>query len=93
MHGVVVHKGSVTLQVELAQGENSQRNEGDGENQTQQGVWSTTTFCNTDGMEGGERRGAETRWNISYEKERINFSLQKCFISDVRVTMVNQTSL
>lgn len=55
MHGVVIHKGSVTLQVELAQSENSQRDEGDGENQTQQRVWCTTTFCDTEDMNGGER--------------------------------------
>lgn len=51
MHGVVIHKGSVALQVELAQCENAQRNERNSENQTQQRVRCTTTFCDT-----GERR-------------------------------------
>lgn len=47
VHGVVIHKSSVALQVELAQSENSQCDEGDSENQTQERVWCTTTFCNT----------------------------------------------
>lgn len=61
MHGVVIHKGSVTLQVELAECENSQSNEGDGENQAQQGVRCTTTFCNTEDTEGGESMGEEEK--------------------------------
>ena len=59
MHGVVIHKGSVTLKVELAECENSQSNEGDGENQTQQGVRCTTTFCNTEDREGGGEKKEE----------------------------------
>lgn len=35
VHGVVIHKGSVTLKVELAECEDSQSNERDSENQTQ----------------------------------------------------------
>lgn len=48
VHGVVIHEGPVTLQVELTECENSQGDEGDGENQTQQRVWSAATLCNTD---------------------------------------------
>lgn len=59
VHCVVIHKGSVTLKVELAECENSQSNEGDGENQTQQGVRCTTTFCNTEDRKGGRRRRKE----------------------------------
>lgn len=47
VHGVVIHECSVTLKVELAECENPQSDEGDGENQTQQGVRSATTLCNT----------------------------------------------
>lgn len=47
VHGVVIYECPVTLQVELAECKNSQGNEGDGENQTQQGVRSATTLCNT----------------------------------------------
>lgn len=47
VHGVVIHEGSVTLKIELAEGKNSQSNEGDCENEAQQGVWRTATFCNT----------------------------------------------
>lgn len=47
VHGVVIHEGSVTLKIELAERENSQSNEGDGENKAQQGVRRTTAFCNT----------------------------------------------
>lgn len=49
VHGVVIHEGSVTLKIELAKCKNSQSDEGDGENKAQQGVWRTTTFCNTVG--------------------------------------------
>lgn len=48
MHGVVVHEGSVALQVELAECENAQSDEGDGEDQTQQRVRRTATLCNTE---------------------------------------------
>lgn len=54
VHGVVIHEGSVTLKVELAECENSQSDEGDRENQTQQWVRCTTALCNT---EDRERRG------------------------------------
>lgn len=47
VHGVVIHEGSVTLKIELAEGKNSQSNEGDCENEAQQGVRRTATFCNT----------------------------------------------
>lgn len=47
VHGVVIYEGSVTLKIELAECKNSQSDEGDGENKAQQGVWRTTTFCNT----------------------------------------------
>lgn len=47
VHGVVIHEGSVTLKIELAECKNSQSDEGDGENKAQQGVWRTATFCNT----------------------------------------------
>lgn len=47
VHGVVVHEGSVALQVELAECENAQSDEGDGEDQTQQRVRRTATLCNT----------------------------------------------
>ena len=69
MHGVVIHEGSVTLQVELAQSENSQRNEGDSENQTQQGVRCTTTFCNTEIMDGGQ---SKTNRKVESAKRKIN---------------------
>lgn len=48
VHGVVIHECPVPLQVELAERENSQGNEGDGENQTQQGVRSAATLGDTD---------------------------------------------
>lgn len=48
VHGVVIHECPVTLKVELTECENSQGNEGDGENQTQQGVRSAATLCDTD---------------------------------------------
>lgn len=53
VHGVVIHKGSVTLKVELAECQNSKSNEGDSENKTQQRVRCATTFCNTEEREGG----------------------------------------
>lgn len=61
MHCVVIHKRSVTLKVELAECENSQSNEGDSENQTQQGVRCTTTFCNTEEREGGGSMGEDEK--------------------------------
>lgn len=65
MHGVVIHKGSVALQVELAQCENAQRNERNCENQTQQRVRCTTAFCDT-----GERRIKLLR---EHDKKNNNF--------------------
>lgn len=35
------------MKIELAEGKHSQSNEGDCENEAQQGVWRTATFCNT----------------------------------------------
>ena len=47
MHGVVIHKRPVSLQVELAECQNSQSNERHSEDQAEQGVGGATTFCNT----------------------------------------------
>lgn len=35
------------MKIELAESKHSQSNEGDCENEAQQGVWRTATFCNT----------------------------------------------
>jgi len=55
VHGVVVHEGAVALQVELAEGQDAQRHEGDGEHQAQQGVGGAAALCNAAhrGRQGG----------------------------------------
>lgn len=78
VHGVVIHKGSVALQVEFAECENPQSDEGDSENQTQQGVRCTTTLCNT-----GDGEGGQSMWEE--EKSEGEACRQLCWAENKRI--------
>lgn len=47
MHCVIIHESPVALQVELAEGEHSQRYKGHSKHQSKQRVWGATALRNT----------------------------------------------
>lgn len=56
IHGRIVHEGSVSLQVELTECQNTQGNKGHGEDQAQKGVGRAAALGDA-GNEGGRKGG------------------------------------